>query len=98
MNAQEYEDYRKTDAWKSIRSLCMKLCGYRCWVCGCTAWRRPVDAHHLTYQRVGHEWPDDLVALCSTHHELIHNQPEGYGIDVENRLRRECTEDHWDDP
>jgi hypothetical protein len=31
-----------------------------------------LDVHHLTYERLGRESPDDLLVLCRDCHELIH--------------------------
>src|SRR4051794_40249487 len=34
--------------------------------------RSPVELHHWTYERLGREWLEDLVALCRRHHEEVH--------------------------
>lgn len=31
-----------------------------------------LDAHHLTYDRHGHEEPEDLMIVCRYHHKQIH--------------------------
>jgi hypothetical protein len=31
-----------------------------------------LDAHHLTYERYGHERPEDLMIVCRDHHKQIH--------------------------
>lgn len=98
MDKQQYEAYRKTAEWRQRRESCLGSYDYRCQVCGCTSWRRPVDVHHLHYRNVGNEKPEDLIPLCSVHHSLIHNQPDGYDRKVVSRLLRECTEDNWGDP
>lgn len=98
MNKEEYAQYRLSDSWKEKRKTCMALHEYRCQVCGCTQWRRMVDVHHLHYKNVGNENQEDLIPLCTIHHELIHNQPDGYDMAVVNRLRAQCKELHWNDP
>lgn len=40
-----------------------------CLHCGCG---HPLDLHHITYARVGHERLDDLVPLCRIGHDLAH--------------------------
>ncbi len=98
MKANEYHQYLESDAWKERRNACLSEHDYQCQICGCTSWRRPVDVHHLHYRNVGHEKPEDLAPLCSEHHKMIHNQPDGYDEKVLQRLRRECTESYWSDP
>ena len=39
-----------------------------CWICGTD---EEIELHHLTYRRVGKEFPSDLVALCSDHHRHV---------------------------
>lgn len=31
-----------------------------------------LDAHHLTYERLGKELPEDLIILCRKHHIEAH--------------------------
>ena len=33
---------------------------------------RGVQLHHLTYERIGNEELDDLIALCSGCHQVVH--------------------------
>ena len=98
MNKEEYAVYRATSEWFKRRTRCLEDHEYRCQVCGCTSWRRIVDVHHLHYRNVGNEMPEDVLPLCCIHHEMIHNQPDGYDMPILQRLRRDCKEDHWDDP
>jgi hypothetical protein len=39
-----------------------------------------VDLHHRTYARLGEEHLDDLVPLCRTHHDQLHDE----GLDLWN--------------
>lgn len=98
MNAKEYAAYLASDQWWRKRLACLKDYGFRCQVCGCTSWRRIIDVHHLHYKNVGNERREDLVPLCSAHHKAIHNQLDGYNIDVVTRMKKECMEDCWSDP
>ena len=48
-----------------------------CWVCSVhllesDRTRYGTDTHHLSYQRLGHEAPADLVKLCPSHHCEVH--------------------------
>lgn len=98
MNKEQYKAYLQSEAWKERRKLCLEHYEYRCQVCGCTSWRRVVDVHHLHYKNVGSESNTDLVPLCCVHHAMIHNQSDGYNLNVLQRLRRECEEGYWSDP
>ncbi len=40
-----------------------------CVVCGATQF----DLHHLDYEQLGHETYEDVIPLCRTHHDRIHN-------------------------
>jgi hypothetical protein len=43
----------------------------RCVLCGCG---HPLDLHHLTYVRIGHENDSDVVPLCRRHHNEVHRR------------------------
>jgi hypothetical protein len=64
--------YMMSDEWRSKRLACLR----RSPVCeaslpGCT--RRAIMAHHLTYDRLFREEPEDLMAVCESCHASIHN-------------------------
>jgi 5-methylcytosine-specific restriction endonuclease McrA len=77
-----YPDYLRTDCWwKVVRQCCMENAKYICQakttcVTGvpirCS--RRATEAHHLTYIRLGHELPEDLMAVCDSCHRAMHNR------------------------
>lgn len=83
MNKHEYEQYLRSPGWRVRRAAALKRCGGRCEDCarerewaggsgsGHLVWPA-VEIHHLTYERVGNELPDDLVALCERHHRARH--------------------------
>jgi hypothetical protein len=37
-----------------------------------TAIRVHLEVHHLNYDRLGHEWAEDLIVLCGRCHDLAH--------------------------
>lgn len=98
MDKDEYGAYLKSAMWRNTREKCLSRNGHRCFICGCTALLRRLDVHHLHYKTVGREGADDLVPLCEWHHKIIHEQPEGYGLSVVERLKSECIETHWNEP
>ena len=64
-----YRDYLQTPEWQEVRRAALERAGYRCQVCNAAT---PLDVHHRTYERRGHEHPSDVIALCRTCHELFH--------------------------
>jgi 5-methylcytosine-specific restriction endonuclease McrA len=71
-----YVSYLKSPAWQDKRRQALRRAGYRCQACGK---RNHLQVHHLTYIRLGHELPTDLVCLCSACHAVA---------DVVRRLSR----------
>lgn len=66
-----YDKYLQTTAWKLKRDNALISANWRCKECGDEA----TDVHHVTYDRLGHEEPDDLVALCIPCHMKAHGLP-----------------------
>lgn len=63
-----YSEYLKTPWWSFVHDRAIKRAGGSCELCkraGAT------EAHHTTYDRIGCEQPDDLVALCRDCHQHI---------------------------
>jgi 5-methylcytosine-specific restriction endonuclease McrA len=65
----EYRQYLRSPKWNKLRLETLRLAGYRCQKCGEA---RPLQAHHLTYDRIFNEAQSDLQALCFPCHEWIH--------------------------
>lgn len=63
-----YADYLQSPWWQHARTQAIKRARGVCELC------READAsevHHTTYERLGHEHRDDLVALCRRCHQHI---------------------------
>lgn len=56
-----YEKYLLTSWWRVRRNRALKDGGYKCVACGC---RRDLQVHHLSYDRLGDEQPEDLEIRC----------------------------------
>lgn len=69
--SQEYIDYLQSPEWDKKRKQRLHLDGYTCQ--GCGAKNKPLDVHHLTYDRFGNEWLDDLESLCRQCHDKRHD-------------------------
>lgn len=64
-----YDAYLKSPEWIELRRQVLDRAGGRCERCG---QERATQVHHLTYRRVGAEWPQDLQAICNGCHEHHH--------------------------
>jgi hypothetical protein len=65
----DYIVYLQTDDWRARSRVCIASAGGICSYC----YSRPaIEAHHISYDRVGHELPTDLRATCRKCHSLIH--------------------------
>lgn len=65
-----YNDYLKSEHWKDLRARYFKSKLPRtCKICESSR----VELHHRSYKRLGHERLDDLIPLCRTHHQALHD-------------------------
>lgn len=64
------EGYLLSSKWQEKRRSILMRAGYKCELCGSTD---RLDVHHLTYERVRYERPDDLQALCRSCHDRQHS-------------------------
>lgn len=66
----KYDEYLKTSAWLARRKQSLQAAGWKCQVCGTAD--RPLEVHHNSYDRLGHENETDLVVLCGDCHSRHH--------------------------
>ncbi len=87
-----YEDYLASSRWRHVRRQALARARWRCQNPACpddaVRWLTdveisemavpyPLEVHHLTYERLGHERPDDLLVLCERCHSVEHGrEPE----------------------
>ena len=65
MHSSFYLNYLQSDTWKKRRYAALERVEFRCELCGET---ESLEAHHLTYERLGNEDPNDLIVICKGHH------------------------------
>lgn len=70
-----YKLYMASPEWHDLRKQKLQQVGYRCQGCGSD---ERLQAHHLTYERFGHERLTDLMVLC----HLCHAREHGLTPDV----------------
>ena len=66
----DYRAYIQSDEWKAKATAAKEAAGWRCQVCNRPSSVITLNAHHRTYERLGHERPDDITVLCRDCHEL----------------------------
>lgn len=57
---RRYQSYMASPEWRKLRRTILARDGYKCQICG----EEASQAHHLNYQRFGHELETDLIAVC----------------------------------
>lgn len=70
--AMPYEEYLRTEWWQKIKKAALRRAGFCCQICG--ARDKPLQVHHLTYERLGTEADKDLQSLCRDCHKVSHNR------------------------
>ncbi len=66
-----YEKYIQSPEWRIRADMAKYRAGFLCQSCGKTS---DLQAHHRTYERLGHELPDDIEVLCSECHKARHGK------------------------
>jgi hypothetical protein len=64
-----YREYIVSQEWKEKADAAKERAGYRCQVCNSPD---NLNAHHRTYENLGHEKPEDLFVLCQNCHEIFY--------------------------
>ena len=87
-----YLAYLNSPAWRATRNRALHLAGWRCQRCG---GKRDLQVHHLTYDRLGAEWDQDLEVLCDGCHRRTHIEAGAHGpLGVYLTLARQALERH----
>jgi hypothetical protein len=68
----EYNRYIKSFAWFEFSSRIKAERGNKCEECGAGGKGVILHSHHLTYDRLGKELPEDIQVLCKPCHQLKH--------------------------
>lgn len=66
----DYRTYIQSEAWQARADAAKTRADWRCQVCNRPSSAVPLNAHHRTYERLGHERPEDITVLCRDCHEL----------------------------
>ena len=69
---KSYKDYLSSYKWIAFRNKIKNDRGSKCEKCGTT--KGYLQGHHLTYERLFNELPEDILIVCKPCHELIHKR------------------------
>lgn len=70
MQSEFCRDYITSRQWRKVANEAKERAGYKCQLCG--EYSKRLDAHHNTYEHLGHEKPTDIIILCRECHSLHH--------------------------
>jgi hypothetical protein len=71
-DSPEHRRYLRSPEWKARRMAAIVRAGFRCGDCGRVVFdARKLQAHHLTYERLGCERPEDIAIRCARCHRRI---------------------------
>ncbi|NIN36610.1 MAG: hypothetical protein GTO60_16565 [Gammaproteobacteria bacterium] len=74
MNKKQYQAYLQSDHWFIMRRKALKKAGFKCEQCGLGRDALPLHVHHLNYDNLGNEKPEDLQVLCAYCHRFEHEK------------------------
>jgi 5-methylcytosine-specific restriction endonuclease McrA len=91
-SAHSYGAYLNGPKWKERRTEALQRAGYRCQRCKAD---EALEVHHLTYDRLGFERPQDLMVLCNPCHADEHGRPAKSDRVVSLKEAFERSEVYW---
>lgn len=76
-----YRETLRSKRWRQLKWRRLVLAGFACERChtefvgrGPKQAMRYFELHHITYERVGAEWLDDVRVLCKACHGIVHDR------------------------
>jgi len=74
VNNVQYRQYLKSAKWSNIRSDMLRYAKHQCQKCG--AKNCILQVHHIDYENLYDEMPEDLEVLCKSCHQLADQDRE----------------------
>lgn len=71
---KNYQEYLKSKHWKLLRDRFKASKLYKGGICKLCGYNNDVNIHHKSYKRIGHERLNDLLVLCQSCHNQLHNR------------------------
>ena len=73
LRAMPYADYLTTPEWAETRQDVLDRAAFKCQLCGRNGGL--LHVHHNSYEHLGEEYPEDMIALCAGCHTHYHEVP-----------------------
>lgn len=83
----DYSLYLRSKHWRDVKRRYYSKYPYKCIKCG---WKKNIQLHHLTYERIGNERLTDLQALCVRCHREAHGL-----VKLGQPLKRNAVRKKW---
>lgn len=80
-----YLAYLRSPQWVARKAAVIRYRGYRCERCGVEP-STGLQLHHRSYERLGHEHPEDVELLCPECHRLEHGVDYDTWLDTMERI------------
>jgi 5-methylcytosine-specific restriction endonuclease McrA len=71
VDKDEYQQYLKSGHWHFIKAQALIRVGNKCSKCGSES---ELHVHHLNYEHLFTEKPEDIIVLCETCHTREHDK------------------------
>jgi 5-methylcytosine-specific restriction endonuclease McrA len=71
---KKYHKYLKSDEWITIKIDLIEIRGSKCERCGNKREPKHLQVHHLTYDNIFNEEPEDLELICGRCHGVEHGK------------------------
>jgi len=81
--------YYETDHWRRIAKRRKESDGFRCAQCGV---RQELETHHWRYELFAEDLDEDLITLCSEHHQKLHEAAAGSQMHFPRCITQELAE------
>lgn len=73
-NRKIYNKYLKSSKWRSFRKKIIEDRNYQCQRCRNKFGTKSLQIHHITYQQIFNETPEDVLLLCKGCHKKEHGR------------------------
>lgn len=71
---EKYRKYLKSKKWRSFSGRIKAQRNHTCEICGVKKMGLDLHTHHLTYDRLFDELPEDVQILCNMCHKKVHGK------------------------
>src|SRR5438105_4783460 len=91
IEGEEYQGGPQLGFW-NVREYVLARDGHLCQWCKGTSKDRMLNVHHIESRKTGGDSPDNLITLCETCHDLIHQTHQEHKIERKSASLRDATQ------